>query len=35
MDADSLNGDNQREILAMKNKLQIKLINLDEPAENF
>lgn len=35
MDADSLNVNSQREILAMKNKLHLKLVNLDDSSTNI
>jgi hypothetical protein len=35
MDADSLNVNSQREILAMKNKLHLKLVNLDDTSTNI
>lgn len=35
MDTDSLNCNSQREILAMKNKLILKLVNLEESVKSF
>ena len=35
MDADCLNVDSQRDILAMKNKLHLKLVNLDDSTTNI
>jgi hypothetical protein len=35
MDTDSLNCNSQKDILAMKNKLILKLVNLEESVKSF